>query len=193
MRYFILILSVFILWPESGCTRKGEGDPLISLRTRKARLDGEWKIVSGTGAYQINQTVEPWAFNGTVMTFTSGNQNSVTVSYQVEFRKDGIYTWTQQSENTWSGGTSTTVETGRWNFKSGKDDSKRKEEIVLQPENVFPSYYSSQLPYERVFELHTLRNDKVVMKRSYPQFSAAGYDLNNPVNKEEWTLEPLAN
>jgi hypothetical protein len=193
MRYLLLILSVFIFWSESGCTRKGEGDPLISLRSRKARLDGEWKIVSGTGAQQINQTVEPWTFNGTVMTYTSGNQNPVTVSYQVEFRKDGIYTWTQQSENTWSGGTSTTVETGRWNFKLGKDDSKRKEEIVLQPENIFPSYYYSQLPYERVFELHTLRNDKVVMKRSYPEFSGAGYDLNNPVNKEEWTLEPLAN
>jgi len=45
-KQFILIslLSVFVF---SEC-KKGEEDPLISLRTRKARVVGKWKIKSGT-------------------------------------------------------------------------------------------------------------------------------------------------
>jgi hypothetical protein len=185
----VLIAAVFIIAPVS-CTRKGDGDPLISLRSRKARLDGKWKIVSGKGSTEINQTNQAWLYDGTTQIYSSGNVTDYVVTHNVEFGKDGRYEWKKVEEIPVSGGLSTIIETGTWNFKSGKDDTKRKELIVLQPEHVFPFVSGSTFPLERVFELHTLRNDKVVMKRSFASFNYNGYDPTALVNSEEWTLEP---
>ncbi|MGL5888750.1 MAG: hypothetical protein ACRC3B_02625 [Bacteroidia bacterium] len=184
-----VIVSALLITPF-GCTRKGDGDPLVSLRTRKARLDGVWKIVSGKGSYRINSTDEAWTYDGSSFIYSSGNIQTPGQSNKVEFGKDGHYEWTTLINMPNSGGPMTIVETGRWNFKTGKDDSKRKEEIILQPEHVFPYPQNGQLPFERVFELQTLRNEKVVLKRSYAIFNYQGYDPLALVNNEEWTLEP---
>jgi hypothetical protein len=185
---FVLLALIFVV-PVS-CTRKGEGDPLISLRSRKARLDGKWKIVSGKGTYEINQANYPWIYDGNTLMYSSSTVSDQKVSHVIEFGKDGRYEWTRVEEMPTSGGLTTIVETGKWNFKSGKDDSRRKEEIVLEPEHVFPSINSIVLPHESVFELHTLRNNKVVLKRSFPTFNYSGYYPSDRVNTEEWTLEP---
>lgn len=184
-----VLLALISIVPVS-CMRKGEGDPLISLRSRKARLDGKWKIVSGKGTYEISQVNYPWIYDGNKMIYSSSSVSDQTVSHEVEFGKDGRYEWTRLQEIPLSGGLTTIIETGKWNFKSGKDDSKRKEEIVLEPERVFPTIFSIDRPHERVFELHTLRNNKVVLKRSFATFNYMGYDPSDLANNEEWTLEP---
>ncbi|MCA6364372.1 MAG: hypothetical protein IM638_15150 [Bacteroidetes bacterium] len=192
MRILLLFLCVTgISISHLSCTRKGEGDPLISLRSRKARLDGKWKIVSGKGTYEMSQINYPWIYDGNTLIYSSSSVPDQRVSLVVEFGKDGKYEWTRVEEIPTSGGLTTIVETGNWNFKTGKDDSRRKEEIVLEPEHVFPTINLVQQPHERVFELHTLRNNKVVLKRSFFTFNYLGYNPSDRVNTEEWTLEPV--
>ena len=55
----LFILATFIL---VGC-KKGENDPLISLKTRKSRLSGEWKM--SFAEYSINDTT--YSYDGTTL------------------------------------------------------------------------------------------------------------------------------
>ncbi|KAK6020062.1 hypothetical protein OSTOST_14290, partial [Ostertagia ostertagi] len=45
--------------------KKGEDDPIISLRTRKARAEGDWRLVSGTAGYTTKGYNETYDFDGT--------------------------------------------------------------------------------------------------------------------------------
>jgi hypothetical protein len=48
-----LLLTVVVMSTLfEGCTRKGEEDPFISLRSRKARMTGLWTVSSFTGNYK---------------------------------------------------------------------------------------------------------------------------------------------
>lgn len=114
--------------------KKGENDPAISLRSRDARITGEWKLVEldATSSY-VSTTVgfgagsssfiETTKFDGTTLTHTSpsGSQTS-TFSLTITMEKDGSYV----DKSTQDG--DSYEETGRWNWLS---DAKNKTRVSI--------------------------------------------------------------
>lgn len=130
-----------------GC-RKGENDPLISLRTRDARISGEWKLVSyestrkevySSGGITITENVTN-TFDGTTWTETnSGGTDSYPYSLGLMIEKDGNYTFTENEDGT------NTEFNSKWSWL---DDGKKKTRIL------FDDY--------GVFNINQLKNDEMI-------------------------------
>jgi hypothetical protein len=140
-----LILFIGILTLE-GC-KKGENDPFLSLRSRDARITGEWKLAeyestsinSSTWGGSTNTTTTVNKFDGTLWTWTSGgNTNSYSYSQTLTIEKDGTYFYKQVADG------DTTEETGRWSWLS---DAKNKTRILLDGMGIF---YIDQLKNSEV-------------------------------------------
>jgi len=140
---FIKILFLSALIGGLAECRKGEDDPLISFRSRKARVAGEWKLTSGsvTGlstSHGTNPVTTSYTENYTESTysyFSNSGSQSGTHSYDIEFKKDGTYTSTQKMSTTITGtvvNNITITTSGVWNFTGRVGDYKEKEQIVLK-------------------------------------------------------------
>ncbi len=191
--------------PQLSCTRKGEDDPLLSLRTRKNRLCGKWKITEGRTRMDYSAAfLGPVysSYNGAVETIFSPHSNQAldTLEYtlEVEFNKDNTFSWTMN----WSrsiGVNEKGVLKGQWDFLSKSDQQKNKFEIILTPEENNSNWlfsYSCPFPvsqHNTVFELRELRKNKIVIRR---EFNISTENLSNPFSGqtspyyEEWILEP---
>ena len=156
----LAFLAVGLLVATPSC-KKGENDPFLSLKSRKARIAGDWLI---TG-YDYDNTytqadgdsgTDKAVMNGDVITFTntftSGGTTTTSTSTTTvneasySFTKEGTFTavWntTNVSVSTNSGFTTTTTTTsksatsGDWSFiGKQKKTYKNKERIVLNTLN----------------------------------------------------------
>lgn len=87
MKYIVsLILSSGLLFFSLGC-KKGEGDPFLSLKSRKSRLVGEWTIDSWTynmlSNYNSN-AVSTSSNQGSTYTYTSKYTRSQTFDLKID-------------------------------------------------------------------------------------------------------------
>jgi hypothetical protein len=151
-----VIASAFV----ASC-KKGEEDPTISLRSRKSRVAGEWKVASsevtttnsGTSGNQPYTSTNTEKFDGTNYSASnSWTQGSTTSSSTTTgtiatntytFEKDGTwkssqdYTTTETETDVWGDKTVTTTHyvyttSGVWNFLGKiQDDTKNKEEMSV--------------------------------------------------------------
>lgn len=120
--------------------RKGEEDPAISLRSRKARLAGEWNLNAGKDDQTQNSSVSTTTYDGTNKIVTSNGQSDTTgYTNKMVINGDGTYTSTSVTTTKyvfWSF-TQTTVETteenGTWDFNSGLGDEKAKTKVLMHP------------------------------------------------------------
>lgn len=128
----------------TGC-KKGENDPFLSLRSRKARVVGEWKLNKGTVKWTDSSGTETTTYgesSGTV-TDASGTDN-FTYSMEYSFKNDGTYSISYTE--TYTGDTpSISKEEGRWSFvgKNKSADVKNKESILLTTTSSSYSYNGS--------------------------------------------------
>lgn len=165
MRKIILLTlaSALVLGTFSSC-KKGENDPAMSLKTRKARLTGEWKLTDALILqYEDGQKVGQTTYDGTHLN-SNGDVSVFTLSY--EFAKDGTY-----SSETVEDGERTT-EMGNWAFtgKSKDADLKKKEGLVLGQTSYVTSNYSAtsskfNLSQIESWELDRLTKKELVMKQ----------------------------
>lgn len=184
------LIVALLLGAVMPACKKGENDPSISLRSRKARLAGEWKVTSGKGTEVTTypsgtSNTETWTFNGSTLTTTddSGSESEArTIEYA--FEKDGTFTQTEVQDNY------TVNSEGTWDFSGGVGETKSKSILVLsytkQSDGTDWVTYTGFIPmYD--YTLDELRNDKIVLKRS----SKRVWD-NSMTNEEteEWVLEP---
>lgn len=179
---FVALLCIAVL---PSC-KKGENDPAVSLRSRKARVAGEWTVTSGegkyveTGSFPYNSS---WTFDGSLYTETySSGSNSVRRTIDYVFDKDGTFKFTDTED-----GEVTTIE-GVWNFASGVGETKKKSQLVLSYNKITDlsgvSTYEGFIPFE-TFDLDELRNSKMVLKTTTKgTFSGGTYDRT-----EQWVLE----
>ncbi len=74
----LLLLVVMMSTLLEGCFRKGENDPFISFRSRKARMSGVWTITQFTGDYlkKLNS-----GENRTILLAQNGTTISETTDY----------------------------------------------------------------------------------------------------------------
>ena len=162
-KQFILISFVFLTL--LGC-RKGENDPLFSLRTRKARITGVWKLQSGTYSYDspgtYNLEVEYDGANATErLNGTVKNSYPFTISFTIN--KDFTFERVTD-ENRFR-----KIEKGSWFFnkKSKKLDLKNKEAIVLSISSIESSGKTTTFGGARADEIliiDMLKNDELIFK-----------------------------
>ncbi|MCU0433865.1 MAG: hypothetical protein MUC87_10460 [Bacteroidia bacterium] len=198
----ILVLSTVI--PELSCTRKGEDDPILSLRTRKNRIVGKWKIVSGNARLDF---VEPlrtpalYSYDGTTETMFSAYDGQVTgttlFTCDVEFNRDNSFVWTMNWKDNF-GSTYQGELKGEWDFADKSDNRKKKVDLVLTPSSntgQWPFSSANAFPARQlnpVFQITSLTNNRIVIERN---IVLATPNLLNPgilisPYYEEWTLEP---
>jgi hypothetical protein len=122
----LLFVTVTVL---QGC-RKGENDPLISLRSRDARLTGEWKLVE----YESTSSFAIQTYNGSIWTQSfEGQSFSYTYSRSLVIEKDGTFINSEFIDGEYE------EERGRWSWLS---DAKNKTRILLDGVGI---YYIDQL------------------------------------------------
>lgn len=177
-KLFALLLIVPFLWT----CKKGEKDPLISLRTRKARLVGEWTMKRGIASITItepgktllNQT---FMMDGRDATINEKEVGVAPVTYlikytlYIEFRKDGTFTF---SENF---GGYILQAWGTWNFMGRIGEDKNKESIVLRIDKADKGYTRNNLfnkiGTEVIYKISELKNKTLVMKSSSKPYNEA--------------------
>jgi hypothetical protein len=167
----LMLLVVMLILPAC---KKGENDPLISLKSRKARLVGEWKLVEGSSSVVSSSGTDTYTFNGTVMTSVeSGLTTTAPYSESYIFEKDGTYKYSSNMNN----GEDTDDESGAWTFgtKSTELDVKAKETVLLYGQqytsvssgNTYTySYVGTILPVKRI-TLDMLKSNKMTLLIDY--------------------------
>jgi hypothetical protein len=184
----ILIISLVVV---SGAgflqsCKKGENDPFLSLRTRRARITGEWTMTGMTSTTvqtlgSSSSTTSRTYSDGTetsTYTYTGGSMTT-TDHYTIvnTFRKDGTYTevYTTDSDVT-------TIE-GTWMFlnKSKEDKLKNKEAILLTNTKTTSSGGTTTVNdlSGQVFVIDELRNKKMVWTTEYGQSDGGGSETNS--------------
>lgn len=160
----IMILSLFL----SGC-KKGEDDPLISMRTRKARLSGEWKLEKADLTLGIKDDKGVYAsyiytFDGSsykVAQTGNGASFSGNASLAVSFGKKGEFTISQQKDKL------NLSSTGTWDFQGGVGSNKSKETVIIHLSGINGSAneydFFNKTNYDFVYSIKELRNKKLVL------------------------------
>ncbi|MCA6364373.1 MAG: hypothetical protein IM638_15155 [Bacteroidetes bacterium] len=201
----LMVFVMLIALPQLSCTRKGDDDPLLSLRTRKSRVCGKWKISEGRTRMDYSarfMSAVYSQYNGQTETVFTPYSNQVihAIDYtlEIEFNRDNTFTWVMNWNS--SAGVSEKGELkGQWDFLSKSDHQKNKVELILTPESNTGNWlYSYSCPFPAsqqtpVFILRELRNDKMVIRR---EFNISTESLQGPFTGqtspyfEEWILEP---
>jgi hypothetical protein len=189
----LLIISLAALF--TGC-KKGKDDPFLSLRSRKARVTGDWTVTSGTSTYvyssgnysrtstfTYSETSYSYVHNENGIITTGGGSSKITM----KFEKDGKF----RSTNTGDGSTGTSE--GTWNFTDGIGDAKKKEQIVVRLSSgsntgstINTSYTYTGNETDITMNLKELRNKKMVIIMESGYTSSSG---TKDIKTDEYTLE----
>lgn len=132
MKKLIYAILIFMCVPFfNSCTKKSANDPLISLRSRDARITGEWKLMSWESTTTTtvvssgisSSSTSTSNYDGTLVTNVYGN-NALTYTYSqsVEISKDGTYIFTLIDSG------DTEIITGEWWWL---DNNKKKTRIAF--------------------------------------------------------------
>jgi hypothetical protein len=166
--FFAGIIFSSILF--EGCLKKGDNDPAISLRSRKARVAGDWKLSSGSISFMEMATGSNYTatFNGSSATISGtifGFPVNDTYPYtmQLKMQKDGTY------ESIINDDGDITTEKGNWNFSGGNGDYKKKEQVVLKPTTITDNNGTTTISgteYDQTYDLDELRHNEMVVKWS---------------------------
>lgn len=184
-KYLLLSLMIAPV-AMTGC-KKGDGDPFLSLKSRKARFTGEWTVTAGKGSDSGNGSASSWTYDGSqkVTTFTSPTAFSTTNKYTVEYdiEKDGSFTMTNTDNNA-STAVVTTIK-GTWNFTGRVGELKNKQQVLFTITSVSSSggtvtYAGSDCPTQLI-ELYELKNKEIIIK------STGSDSSNSTTTEEEWT------
>ena len=116
--------------------RKGAEDPAISLRSRKARLTGAWKLSEGNDTSSYNSSTSYTAYTATNETVSYGSGSATSTPYEetLTFNGDGTFEMYNKRTNSSSGNSYDEVTIkGTWDFNSGMGDETKKEKVILTP------------------------------------------------------------
>jgi hypothetical protein len=153
--------------------KKGQSDPAISLRTRKARVVGEWRIKSGnasvtieeTGAAPFNQAHQ---FDGSTTMINETESGNVAYIYKAAYvltlkcKKDGSFELTENYAG------KNVIASGKWNFIGGVGEAKNKESIVFVVDHVTSGYLDGHLfnkwTSEFTYKIVGLHNKEMILE-----------------------------
>jgi hypothetical protein len=172
--YFTFAISVIIGGTAIASCKKGENDPFLSLRSRRARITGEWKLKEGVETSQSNfgGTQESETINYTETTITT-NGTSVSYTETLSIKEDGTFSMAV-TEN----GESFTI-SGNWFFAGKiKDlDLKNKEAIILSTQEsneIGVTQSISGLLKGEPLIIDRLANDELIFKSEFSHDTGLG-------------------
>jgi len=191
--HIILILTGMLLptlFLVTGC-KKGENDPMLTLRTRKARLTGDWLLKSGDMLYKTNLYTRADTFSNDTLyskVITGGN-TSLTVFAHREtqsFFRDGSYEVNIQKS--YIGGTQQTIkQKGHWQFiaKTRLGKLKHREALMITvteygeqgPGTCNCTRTETQPLYGDIYLIDQLKNSEIILK------------INNTIVSPEGSLD----
>lgn len=164
IRYIPILSALALILVFSGC-RKGEDDPRFSMRTRKARLTGDWKLESGNAGLTSGGYNNTYTFMG--MDYTRNESTSYTTyigKYILNLRinKDGSFSFKEYLAGL------TLEASGTWNFNTGIGSAKGKEEVVFIIDEVKEGYTHGNNIFNRfsttfIYTIKELRNNRLVI------------------------------
>lgn len=175
-----LLALISILFLVSAC-KKGEDDPVISLRTRKARVEGKWRISEGsltlgnTDVTNATRYNEVYVFKDARYTLTATGENIAPVVssgyYQLtlSFTKKGEFSMEE------SVGTKRLAAAGKWDFNNGIGPEKKKESLIMSLTNVTEGLTSGPHLFNQgatriCYRIKELRNKKMVLTAEFPTY-----------------------
>lgn len=199
----ILLASVILSGVAFQGCKKAEGDPFISLHSRKARVVGEWTITSGSGTSKditvtgtiTTTTSKTWTYDGAQKTGTTtttvgtvSNTTPILDKYtdKYTFVKDGTF----KIETTDNNGSTSTVDVveGVWNFTGKVGDYKGRSQITLNATKITSggtvTTYGGTGANLGLFDIYQLKNKEMILKTSYND--ASGSD--SYTEEASWTL-----
>jgi hypothetical protein len=171
-RILILLFAVSAFTPSC---RKGPEDPLLSLRSRKARISKEWQAYSyffnGVEKLRENTTTaidRGECGNQTVVRydsleiFMSFNKSGVFKSERYSYNKEmssiefsspscNIFNFTDTNEEN-------LVTTGYWNFTGGVGNTSAREQIFI---------YEEETQIGLIWDIVRLANEELKIRRRY--------------------------
>lgn len=168
----------------TGC-KKGEGDPFLSLKSRKARLVGEWNVTAGKGSSTNSGITTTWTYDGAqnVTTYPSPLPTSTdkyTMKYT--FEKDGTYELVYTDNNNSTPEISTAK--GTWNFTGRVGELKNKSQLVLTTTSYTTSAgtvtVSGSEAMNEIMDIYQLKNKEIIIKWT-------GTDSDGDTEEGEWT------
>jgi hypothetical protein len=183
-RVLLVLLIAIIAIPTFQSCKKGENDPAISLRSRKARLVGEWKLSQGTVEKKIGSNVLNYAFDG-AKCVTTGDVNTTTnYTEDLSIMKDGTFTFSIFDDG------KKIIYLGNWYFLGANKDSDIKNKecvnfVITKCTYTPPSgttvemdytgfYYDLRiinLPFSEgngfTWQLDELKNKEIIVKFSF--------------------------
>lgn len=151
--------------------KKGENDPFISLRTRKDRVTGDWRLTSGSATLKVIQYKDPFIFLFSsswvklLLPQIKGNPVVDTEMYDfsLHIRKNGRFFLMENLA-----GTVFEAE-GSWNFNTGTGADKKKECLHFMIDSVIAGGTGGPHHFNRfspgfTYTIKELRNKKLVLR-----------------------------
>jgi hypothetical protein len=208
MKKAIAILSSILLSGVvfTGC-KKGEGDPALSLKSRKARLTGEWAISAATST-ETDDTpttmTTTWSGSSVTQMYTSPS-GSVTGNgsgtYVLTIEKDGTWEMKQSMTITY-GGTpsftdiSTMTAKGTWNWTGKVGELKNKSQVVFTTfsETMFDGTDTESTTYTggdapvTVYDIYQLKNKELIFKWDGATSSVVSSSSSSSSSRGEMTF-----
>lgn len=161
-----MLLFVFVL---ESC-KKGEDDPFLSLRSRKSRVAGEWKLKKGLLTVQSEKagasTHEIYEYADDKLNYTNQTQGSradgILHQLKLSFDKKGKFRLDEDVAGT------VTELSGEWDFEKGTGEGKNKENINMTIRvvakgkiNYIDGFNKSQSNF--TYRIKELRHKKMVL------------------------------
>jgi hypothetical protein len=172
-RVFVVMLAAAFMLPAMYSCKKGANDPFLSLKSRAARIAGDWKITKATYTQISGTSTTTQNFdNGTVTEISGGSSSSGTYTWEYSIDKKGTYKFTRTI--TAGGFTDIYAEEGKWVFanKNKNEDLKNKEMVCFQStRRTYTSGSTTNIYTEEGNEFDWLLLDKLSSKEILATYS----------------------
>jgi hypothetical protein len=150
--FTLFVLFGSLIW-MSAC-KKGDNDPALSLRSRSARVVGDWKLHSGTYSFSqpFSADLNDTYTDSQVIRDSAGIKVYHAFTWDISFENDGTYT-SVKKETAPGGVMETETVKGTWHFtlKNKIDDAKNKEGLILTTTDYALSSGAALSTYETVY------------------------------------------
>jgi len=194
----LLLLLVIIIVIIPSC-KKGDNDPFLSLRSRKARITGEWKLITGTTIYTFNDTTESVTYyenkvDVVYSTTDAGTIASGTYSYTEKWNINKDYTF-KITQNFFDYRKEIS---GYWSFynKDKNLELKNKEAIIFRilSEKIIYTTKASP-PITKI--ITPVKNDTILALNTISDwwtgikltFTASDQTINGAIDSYAWSVD----
>jgi hypothetical protein len=175
MRFIKKTLLFFMIVFTMTTCKKGDEDPEISLRSRKARLTGEWKMKNGSASMTYPNYNETTKFDGSnfeiYSTYTGGRPVVYVGKYllSLKIKKNGTFTMHELNANLIFDAE------GSWSFNSGVGKEKKKEDAIFYIDQVNTGSTADHI-FNRwstnfTYKIKKLTNKEIIISSSGKVFS----------------------